>query len=206
MGRRPPTENVLPLLVLVLALFKAVVDRPGLSVDQIVEAAAVERQILHFALAHEARNRGGGGIDHGNILGNGDLLKILSDLEPYIHHRFFADDQIDACADRGPEARFLHGQFQRTQGHRENPVIPGIVGGRGPSCSRFETLHGYRGAAGSRAGGVFHLARDCRGNLSGCGSGGEKNGSGNGAQGGQQCLWKAHGQLGRQVTVSADSA
>ena len=53
-GRRPATENVLPLLVLVLALFMRVVDRAGIQRDQVVEAAAVERQILYLALAHHA--------------------------------------------------------------------------------------------------------------------------------------------------------
>ncbi len=52
--RRPATEKVLPLLVLVLALFSAVVDRAGIEGDQIVKAAAVERKILDLALVDDS--------------------------------------------------------------------------------------------------------------------------------------------------------
>ena len=48
---------MLPLLVLVFgALHRAVVDGAGIESDQIVEAAAVERQVFDLLFADDAGN------------------------------------------------------------------------------------------------------------------------------------------------------
>ena len=85
------------------ALHGAEVDGSGIQGNQVVEAAPVQRQILHFALAHHSRDGGGRGVDQRDRFGNGDLLDEIAHLKPKIHHAFLTDLQIDAPADRGLE-------------------------------------------------------------------------------------------------------
>ena len=61
--RRPSTENVLPSLVVVSGAFHgAVVDAAGIERDEIVEAAAIERQVLDLLFTDEAGDLGGSGV------------------------------------------------------------------------------------------------------------------------------------------------
>ncbi len=87
-GRRPVDRKRVAVAGAGVGALQAVVDRAGIQRDQVVEAAAVERQILDLALAHHAGNGGRGGVDHRDFFGDGDLLGELADFEPQVHHGF----------------------------------------------------------------------------------------------------------------------
>ena len=159
-GRRPATENVLPLLVLVLALFKAVVDGAGIEGDQVIEAAAIERQILHLALAHHAGDRRGGGVDDGRLLGDRHLGDELADLELEVDARVLSDPEIDAGAVDGLESRLFDFDFLRSERQGKDRVTAGAIGLHDAGCAGFEARNGD-GRAGDRAAGrVLHSPGD----------------------------------------------
>ena len=62
--------------------------------DQIIEAAAIERQILHFLLIDHAGNGRRGGVDNGSLRGNRYLLQEAADFETHVHYRILADFEI----------------------------------------------------------------------------------------------------------------
>ncbi len=123
--------------------FQAVVDDAGVQGHQIVEAAAVERQVLHFALSDESRNRGRGGVDHGGLFGDGHFLREIANLEPQIHHRFLPDHQIDAVANLGLEAGLFGpapGRGRRAGTGRGNRPRRPVVTARVAPVSRLLTV------------------------------------------------------------------
>ena len=81
------------------------------------------------------------------FFGDRDLLHQLADFELQIDHRFLADFEIDAGADRGLEALLFRLHLLRAEGQRERTEIARIVGSDGAGGSGFQALHRDRGAA-----------------------------------------------------------
>src|SRR5208282_223203 len=66
------------------ALHRAIIDRSRVESYQVIEASAVERQILHFALSYNSGDRGCRRIDYGSLFRNYDLLNQFAHFEPQV--------------------------------------------------------------------------------------------------------------------------
>jgi hypothetical protein len=129
MGRRPATENVFPLLVLVEG-------------HQIVEAAAVERQLFDLALIHQSGNGSGSGVDQGSVSGHGDFFGDRSDLQPQVSDGLLSNRQVDSQTDRRFESVFLSADFLLANRHRDDSVGSPLVGCGSSRGSGIHRLYG----------------------------------------------------------------
>ena len=158
-GRRPATEKLLPSLVVVLALFmRGVVDRAGIERDQIVEAAAVERQLLHAFSPTIPET------EEVVVLTSGASSKTVTAcaISPTSSRRLTTASWPTSrlipvrTAALNPVFSTLTSCGPKRQ--RKDAEVAGGVGSHHARRSGFQILHRDRCVAHSGAGGVFHVS------------------------------------------------
>ena len=104
--------------------FQRVIDGAGIEGHQIVEAAAVEGEILDLAFADHAGDRGSGGIDDRRFFGDRHLGDEFAHLKLEVDARILSHAQVDAGAVDGLEAGLLDLDFLGPEREREDAVVP----------------------------------------------------------------------------------
>src|SRR5579871_4262035 len=144
----------------VSAFHGAVIDSAGVESDQVVEAAAIQGQILDLALVDDSRDRSGCGVHYGSFGGHGHLLDQFADLELQINNGILANLEVDASPHRRFEPGLLRLDLMLADRKRRDAKVTGFIGGNDAGCSGLQILHRDRGVANRRTGGVFYLSRN----------------------------------------------
>ena len=116
---------------------RSIVDRACVQGDQVIETAAIQRQILHLPLIDQPGDRSRGGIDQRRFSGDGDRFGYLAHFEAEVHHRFLPHRQIDSPADRRPEASRFGPDLVLPDGQRQHPITAALIGPHRPRRSRL---------------------------------------------------------------------
>ncbi len=108
-------------------LFPGEVDHAGVEREQFVITAAVERQVLHLPLAHQAGNMRGVHVRQFGVAGHGHLLAGLAHAQGQVGGSALARGQIDALHDGFGKAGA--GSAQRILPHRQRGELVAAIGG-----------------------------------------------------------------------------
>ena len=132
-----------------------VVDDAGVEGDQLVVAAAVQRQISDLAFIHQPGDllrglvhRRSGGLHR-------DHLLQFPHRQREIHHRGLADHQVDPGFHLRGEARFFGGDLVMANGDGRSRIAAAIVGNQLAFGAGLQTFHGDSGGGNGRARFVF---------------------------------------------------
>ena len=113
-------------------------SEPGIERDQIIETAAIERQILHFLLVDHTGHRRRGGVDDGRLRGNRYFLREGADFQHHVHHRILAHFKIDAGAHHRLESLFRRTHLLRPERQWASVIVAVRVREDGPFGAGFD--------------------------------------------------------------------
>ena len=99
----------------------------------------------------------GGGVDHGSLLGDGDLLGEFADLQTQIHHRFLAHLQIDAGAHLRFEAGLFGANLVGADRKGHGSKVARVVSNQCARGTALQAFDGDRRTAHCIAGGIQDL-------------------------------------------------
>ena len=106
---------------------RRIVDGPGIESDQVIEAAAVKRQVLDLPLSHQSRNLRRGGVDQRGLSGDRNTLRLLANPESEVDHLVPAYRQRNSPSDLGLKARLLGLHFIVAEGQNGSDVTTPLV-------------------------------------------------------------------------------
>ncbi len=138
------------------------IDDAGIEREQLIEASAVERQILNLELADDSRCIGGGDGHDRRIALHRHLLAGFANLQRQIHRRALIDSQFNAGSDRLLETGFLGVNLVLPNRQRGNLIVAHAVGHGFADRSGFRVGRGHRCAGNHGARLVRNGSRDHR--------------------------------------------
>ena len=92
---------------------RRVIDNADVENQKLIEAAAVQRKVLHLLLRDQSRRRTQCRVHQRRFLADRDLLRGASDFQSQIDHGLLTDDEIYAGPDLLLEARHRCGDLIR---------------------------------------------------------------------------------------------
>src|SRR5579871_6999271 len=130
------------------------IDYARIERQQLVIAAAVEREILHLLRANEARHIRRGDADDGSVAIHSDLLADVSDSERLVHRAFLIHGEMDSRADRFGEASLLESKLVFAGRKGDDSILAFGVGCRNAEGAGVHVFHGDGGIGDGGSGGV----------------------------------------------------
>ena len=133
--------------------------------QQQVEAAPVQRQILHLLLAYHARNVRCRHAHDRRVLHNLHLRGYRTNSQGEVDLGIFADHQTHARSQDFRKTGFIGAHFVGANRQREYPIAAVTVGARRTHQPGVHVARGHRGSRHHTAGGIQQLPCQIRGIL-----------------------------------------